>query len=267
VTNAREQRPQGPEGLLADGEEPTDSEPSIVAPEEVEATLRPVPVEAGHVAVTIPVDPRRAKGDDRELPLDLGVLRPERQDLLDRRGAQAHLVELRLGLARADHAVEVHELEHRLDDALARDGEVLPVDVVVRPVVLAVGLHLLDGLGVVDGDGVLGRLGQLQRSHHQLAEVTTVDGVRDERLEVVERPALLLDGLDDLLEGSRESAKPGNGGFIRACHLTAPLRVAYIVPTLCRRNAYHGVTGGNPQPSFAVLEKEIQQKKARVSSV
>jgi len=45
---------------LADGEEAADFVPLIVVPVEVEVTLRPVPVEVGHVAVTISVDPRRA---------------------------------------------------------------------------------------------------------------------------------------------------------------------------------------------------------------
>ena len=191
---------------LAAGEEPTDSKPSMAAPVEVEVAPRSASVEVGHAAITIAIDPRRAEGDDRELPLDLGVGRPERHEFLDGRGTQSHLVELGLDLSRLDDAVEVDELQADLDDPLARDGKVLPVDVFVRPVVLAALDHLLDGLGVVDGDGVLGRLGELQGSHHQLAELATVDGVRDERLDVVERPSLLLDCVDDLLEGSRESA-------------------------------------------------------------
>ena len=198
MTNARGQRPQVPEGLLlADGgEEPTDLRPLMfIPPVEVEVTLRPGHGEVGHVAVIMTADPRRAEGHDRELPLNVGVGRPERQELLDRRGTEPVLLEIRLDILRARHLVEVDELEVvGLDRALAREGEVLPVDVVVRPVVLAVGLHLLDGLGVVYGDDVV------------------------------------LAGLP-----------AGDGGFIRACHLTAPLRVAYIVPTLCRPNAYHTV--------------------------
>ncbi len=115
--------------LIADGEEATEAVPSIVVPVEVEAPFRPAPVEAGHVAVTIAVDPRRAEGDDRELALDVGERRPERQQLLDRRGAQAVRVEVRLGLARARHLVEVDELEVDLDETLALDLEVARADV------------------------------------------------------------------------------------------------------------------------------------------
>lgn len=263
MTNARGQRSQGPEGLLADGEEAAIPIPVADAPAEVEAAPGSVPAEVGHAAVPVRVDPGRAEGDDRELPLDLGVGRPERQQLFDRRGAQTQLVELRLDLLRARHLVQVDELEVDLDGALALDLEVLRVDVAVLVVVATRLHHLLDGLGVVDGDGVVDRR-KLQRSHHQLAEVATVGWIRDERLEVVERPSLLLDALDDLLEGPHESAKPGDGTFIRACHLTAPLRVAYIVPTLCRRNAYHGCDRRKSPAFFRAIYAEISQKKAKI---
>lgn len=142
-------------GLLADGEEPTDSTPRIAAPVEVEFTLRAATEEVGHAAITIPIEPRRAEGDHGELPLDVGVGRPERQELLDGRGTQTQPVELRFGIVRPDHAVEVDELEVNLDGALALDGEVTRVDVGGLPVVLALGDHILDLLPEVDRDGVV----------------------------------------------------------------------------------------------------------------
>ena len=45
---------------LADGEEATGFIPLIVIPVEVEVTLGTVPIEVGHVTITISVDPRRA---------------------------------------------------------------------------------------------------------------------------------------------------------------------------------------------------------------
>ncbi len=152
------QRPQGPEGLLANGEEPTEVTPRIVTPVEAEVSLRTVAAEDGHAAITKPVDQGRAEGDDRELPLDIGVLRPERQKLLNGRGTQAVRIEVRLDLVRVRHLVQVDELQIGLDDALALDGEALLGDVVVLPVVLT-GLHHLRELQpVVDGHEVLRRL-------------------------------------------------------------------------------------------------------------
>jgi hypothetical protein len=45
---------------LADGQEATDVVPVIVRPVEVELAVRTVPVEIGHVAVAVRVDPGRA---------------------------------------------------------------------------------------------------------------------------------------------------------------------------------------------------------------
>lgn len=138
VTNARGQRPQGSEGLLADGEKARVLTPAVVEPDEAEDALGAARDEAGHAAAAERIDPGRAAGHDGELPLDLGVLRPECQELLERRGAQAVLLEVGLDIGRVRNLAQVDELELNLDDALAPDGEVPRVDEGVLPVVLAV---------------------------------------------------------------------------------------------------------------------------------
>ena len=100
-------RLQGPEGLLADGEEAAVPTPVVAVPAEAEAALGVAPEEVGHAAAAVRDDPGRAEGDHRELPLDVGVVRPERQELRERRRAQAARLEVGLDLGRARHLVQV----------------------------------------------------------------------------------------------------------------------------------------------------------------
>ena len=245
-TQCQGQRAQGPKRLLANGQEPTEDEPWIVKPVESQVPQRPETAEVRHVARIKVTDPGRAKRNHGKLPLHVRIRRTERQQFSQRSGTESVYFEMRQHLINARHPVQVNELNLHLDRPLSVDREVVSRDVLVDPVVLPRRDHLCKSLAVVDGDGVLGRLGELQGSHHQHPEITTVTRIREEAPEVTERTALLFDGFDHLLQSPRQSTEPRNRTFLCACH-KAPLSIcaAYIVPTLCRRNAYHDMTGRN----------------------
>lgn len=152
-------RTQGAKRLrLADGEEAAVLAPVVAEPVEVEHALGAVPVEAGHVAAAVRVDPGRAEAHDRQLSLHVGVGRPEREELRQRRRAEAVRLEVcehRLGTG---VLVQVNQLRVDAHHSLARQREVLGVDVAVAPVVVTGSDHRLDRLPEVDDDRVETRL-------------------------------------------------------------------------------------------------------------
>lgn len=126
---------QGAECLLAEGEEPAGGNPVIVVPAEAQVALTAIAAEVDHTAIAVRMHPDRGEGDDRVLPLLLGVFGPEGKDLLGRARAQAALVHIAQHLVGAGRVAEVDE--HGLGlGRLAGDREVFLGDVVIHPVVL-----------------------------------------------------------------------------------------------------------------------------------
>ena len=149
--------PKVPSTLLADGQEPAVLVPVVVEPVEVKLAAGTVPVQIGHEAEVARVDPGRAlvEAYDGELALDLGVGSPERQELLHRGGTHPVLFEMTQDVLGVDHLVQVNQLQGDRDHARVVDGEVLRGDVAIAPFVATRSDHLLDGLPVVHGHGVV----------------------------------------------------------------------------------------------------------------
>ncbi|OGH86931.1 MAG: hypothetical protein A2301_00380 [Candidatus Magasanikbacteria bacterium RIFOXYB2_FULL_40_13] len=149
--------PKVPSALLADGQEPAVLAPAVVEPAEEKLAVGTVPVQKGHAAAAARVDPRRAlvEAHDGELALDLGVGSPERQQFRQCGRTQAIILEVGEHRPRAGRLVQVDELKSDRNHARAVDGEVLRGDVAIAPVVATRSDHLLDGLPVVHGHGVV----------------------------------------------------------------------------------------------------------------
>lgn len=156
-TRLTAERRQVFEGLLANGEEPTLLTPEGVTPVEVEDALRPIRGEVGNT-VFRGVPEHRVERNDLEIPLDVGELRPKRQELLHLRGTQTVGLEIVLYLRVPSNRVQVDQLESGPDHVLAVDWECAFVDIVVLPVVATGGHHLVETHSVVDGHDVLARL-------------------------------------------------------------------------------------------------------------
>jgi len=126
-------RTQGTQCLLADGQEPVVVEPVVVDPVEAQAALGADPVEVGHAAVAGRVHPDGAELHHRELPLDIRVLRPERQELGDGGRPEAETVEVSEHLFGARRLVQVDEHCLNLGLVGSRDREVFRRDVGILP--------------------------------------------------------------------------------------------------------------------------------------
>ena len=126
-------RTQGTQCLLADGQEPAVIAPADAAPAEDQAAPVAVPAQAGHVAVAARVHPDGAELHHRELPLDIRVLRPERQELGDGGRPEAETVEVSEHLFGARRLVQVDEHCLNLGLVGSRDREVFRRDVGILP--------------------------------------------------------------------------------------------------------------------------------------
>ena len=148
VQGSNTERPEGfqlPRAGLADGEETTGVIPATVDPAEVEITLGVRPAEIGDVAKAMRALPNGAESDDRELPLQFGMLGAEGQKLLDSRRPVPVFVHLADRFIETDVAIEVEEFSFGLDASFSLDREVGGVDVAVGPVVATSGDHLSQG--------------------------------------------------------------------------------------------------------------------------
>lgn len=157
---------------LARGEEATDRKEAAAEPEQDQIALGATPAETGHEPVAVGILPTGVHGDDRELPLDIGVLLAESEQALDAAWPQTELVHVLENLALSRHPVQVDEDEvgardlnargavrpvstdrrSGLADARPLDREVLLLYVAVGVVVLAGLDHVGEGAGVVNGD-------------------------------------------------------------------------------------------------------------------
>ncbi len=147
--------PSDPESkeLLADSQETNVVVPVTVKPVQEQVTLALVVVKIGHAAVAVH-EADRTKRDNGELPLELGVLRPESQQFRQSRRAQTHLVQVGQNLLRRHRPAEMNDLSLEIVFPFPLSRKVLGGDVGVYPVVLADFDHLRQVLAVVDGDGV-----------------------------------------------------------------------------------------------------------------
>ena len=140
--------------LLADCGEPAELVPAVPEPAEVQEALRTVPVETRNAAAATPEPPDGTQRCNRELALDVGVLRTEGEQLVELGGTVAHFVELIERVLGRDVVVEVDEFHRDFVRALPLGREVLARDVAVHPVV-ATELHgVLDRKAVVHRDGI-----------------------------------------------------------------------------------------------------------------
>ncbi len=135
-----------PQSLLAEGQETDVAAPVAALPAQVEVPLAGDTAEAGHAAVAVGAHPDRAQRHDRELALQIAVLRPEGQEVLDGRDLIALIPDPLAGRLALDRLVEAEEVEVDRDFTLAHDREVLRLDVVVLVVVAARRDHLGQGL-------------------------------------------------------------------------------------------------------------------------
>ena len=199
-----------------------------------------LPVEVWHATATPIVEIGRAEGDDRELPLDLGVLRPEREDLLDGGGTEPVRLQVVLDLIRARRLVQVDELEFNLDGAIARDGEVLLVNFTILPRVSTIFDHFRERSLTIDRHGVLHVVlaGELFHIIQELLEVFTTDN-----------PLIRhLDQLGDLIHGDFAHFILFLASVDRQFY-TRPY-AEYITANTGQTRRH--MTGGNPQPSFVL---------------
>ena len=127
--------------LVADGQEPIAVVPAVVVPIEVQNPPRNAPVEVRHVPKAAHVR-GGTETNNRELPLEIGVFRPEGEELLDGRGTETALGELLQGVIRGNIVAEVNQFDTTLDLADAFHWEALFGDIPVRPVVAPLGDHL-----------------------------------------------------------------------------------------------------------------------------
>lgn len=141
--------------LVTNGKKATVDVPNAVLPIQVQVPVLSVPAEKRHLAMTVLIDPVRADADDRELALDFGIGRPERQELIHCSRTHAVPVEVGHHIVRVQHLVEMHELE--IDDHRSRTTiiigllEIGVIYVAIRPLIATILQHLLDGLAVVHG--------------------------------------------------------------------------------------------------------------------
>lgn len=135
--------------LFANAEEAVEASPATVEPIQAQVPLRTVPAEVSHVAVAI--DPGHgAECHDRVLPLLFGQGCAVREEFLDLGGAESVLLHLFDRVLRRDVAIEVEEFGFETHFAGAGQREALRRDVVVLPVVVAGGDHLLERHAVID---------------------------------------------------------------------------------------------------------------------
>lgn len=121
----------------------------MAEPAEAQVALADELVQERNVEAAVRATPPRAEGDQRELPLEVGVTRPKSQELRPVRRAVTRPVHLGDRLLRRDGAAEMEDGDLRLPvRAPIGRGEALPGDVVAHPVVLP----SLDGLGQIAPD-------------------------------------------------------------------------------------------------------------------
>lgn len=138
---------------LANGEEATDRKPAVVEPIQVEVPLGADLAESRHAPVATDLRDR-AKADDRKLALLFREGFPVGEHMLDLgrrprvRGVRGF--DFLDRVPRGDVAIEMEVTAFELHDAFALDGETLRGDVVVLPVVLTGGDHLLERLPTVN---------------------------------------------------------------------------------------------------------------------
>jgi len=140
---------------LANSEEATDRTPAADPPTEAEAPLGAAPAETRHTAVAIDLRDR-AQTRNRIFALLLRVFGSEGEDVLDL-GCRPRICgigrfDFLLRILRRDVVIEVEVSGFVCDDAFALDRESLRGDVVILPVVVTGGDHLLERLAVVDGE-------------------------------------------------------------------------------------------------------------------
>ena len=142
--------------------------PGANPPVKAEVPLRTVPEEARHAATE--TDPRhRTEGDDRKLPLFVGMIRTVLEQLRKTRrcpGIRGVIrLNCRLRVIRGDVAIEVEQLPLVRDDTLAHHRKFVGGDIWIVPVTTAVGNHLGKRLCVVDGEGCGSGKGRGQTEH------------------------------------------------------------------------------------------------------
>ncbi len=182
-----------------------------------------------------------AERDHRELSLNLGEACPEGEQLCDGRSAVSRLVELTLDFVGGGVAVEVEELPVHHDRTTTRDRKPRSGDLVVPPVILTGGDHLLERLPEIDGETADARREVDRRSEGRDESVHEgVDDalhvrlafVGDERMNALVVPAAGQKPFHESECELHEPACPGNDryGSVLACHRRTPF--SDVLPTL-----------------------------------
>ncbi len=199
-----------------------------------------LPVEVWHATAILIVEIGRTKGDHGKIPLHVRVRRTKRQELSERRGAEAILIEVGIDLLRARRLVQVDELEVNLDGAIAHDGEVLLVKFTILPRVFTIFDHFRERSLIIDRHGVLHAVlaGELFHIIQELREVFIPDN-----------PLIRhLDQLGDLIHGDFAHFILFLASVDRQFY-TRPY-AEYITANTGQTRRH--MTGGNPQPSFVL---------------
>src|SRR6266849_6078701 len=144
INNAPTLRMQNLRRLLSDGREAEVAIPLTLEPGETEPAAARAAEEIKDVLVTVLTQPDRVECNDRELPLQLGILLAQGEDLSQVCRSQTLLTKLPHDLVRLHRSLELNYVDGNLGRTVLLLSEVLGGDVAMCPVILPGLDHFLD---------------------------------------------------------------------------------------------------------------------------